>query len=439
MKKIFFTILIFFFSKTKQEIRIPFKRHYNEDLTTISPKDIIPKIYHSNMEVILEIGSNNQKIPFYIRLDHYSFFTSGSEAEINENLNKFNEKDSNSYIKLSDKMDFQYQHFESGYKSSDDIKIPNIKKKQNINFILAVGIGIIYNESGVIGFKNYHKVYDSQIENYSFLPQLKNMNLIKNLDFVFKFKNKDNGEIIIGEKPHEYSSNYNSEKLLTVQTLIDENNKITWGLKFNNISFIDNNGKKKIFVNSNLVYLKIDLDGIYAPHEYQDLLQSNFDKLILEKKCFTDTTISFKYYYCDKSVNMDFIGKLEFAHKDFKTNFTFNKDDLIFKTKDGFQHFMVFFQNDEKDYNWIFGKLFLEKYQLVFNLESKTISFYLDGGVSMTLLFIIVLIIIIISLVIILYHYIRKIPRKKRPFELEDDFDYIPQINNDSNKGLLSG
>ena len=57
----------------------------------------------------------------------------------------------------------------------------------------------------------------------------------------------------------------------------------------------------------------------------------------------------------------------------------------------------------------------------------------------MTLLFIIVLIIIIISLVIILYHYIRKIPRKKRPFELEDDFDYIPQINNDSNKGLLSG
>lgn len=70
------------------------------------------------------------------------------------------------------------------------------------------------------------------------------MNLIKNLDFVFKFKNKDNGEIIIGEKPHEYSSNYNSEKLLTVQTLIDENNKITWGLKFNNISFIDNNGKK---------------------------------------------------------------------------------------------------------------------------------------------------------------------------------------------------
>ena len=136
---------------------------------------------------------------------------------------------------------------------------------------------------------------------------------------------------------------------------------------------------------------------------------------------------------------MDFIGKLEFAHKDFKTNFTFNKDDLIFKTKDGFQHFMVFFQNDEKDYNWIFGKLFLEKYQLVFNLESKTISFYLDGGVSMTLLFIIVLIIIIISLVIILYHYIRKIPRKKRPFELEDDFDYIPQINNDNNKGLLSG
>ena len=30
---------------------------------------------------------------------------------------------------------------------------------------------------------------------------------------------KDNGEIIIGEKQHEYSNNYNSEKLITIQRL----------------------------------------------------------------------------------------------------------------------------------------------------------------------------------------------------------------------------
>jgi hypothetical protein len=441
MKTIFFNLILFLILNSKEELRIPFKRHYNEDLSSLSPKEIIPKIYHSNMEIILEIGSNNQKVPFYIRLDQYGFFTSGSEANINKYLNKFNEKESNTYNNITGKIQFHYQQFSSGYKSNDNIKFPNIKKKQNLNFILVSEMGKIYNESGVIGFKNYHKVYDSQIENYSFLPQLKNLNLIKNLDFVFKFKDKDNGEIIIGEKPHEYSNYYNSEKFITIQTLINEENEIAWGLKFNNISFIDNKGKKNILQNSQLVYLKMELDGIYGPHEYEDLLKDNFNKLISEKKCFSETTLSFKYYYCDKSVNMDFIGNLQFSHKDFKTNFTFNKNDLIYKSKDGFQHFMVFFQLEQRDNYWIFGKLFLEKYQLVFNLESKTIGFYLDGkkSISKSYLFIIFLIIIIFSLVIILYHYIRKIPRKKRPFELEEDFDYTPQLNNEGNKGLLSG
>ena len=440
MKTIFFNLILFLILNSKEELRIPFKRHYNEDLSSLSPKEIIPKIYHSNMEIILEIGSNNQKVPFYIRLDQYCFFAFGSEANINKYLNKFNEKDSNTYNNISDEINFHLQHFESGYKSNDNIKFPNIKQKQKINFILGTKIGIIYNESGVIGFNNYND-FNFQIENYSLLPQLKNLNLIKTLDFVFKFKDKDNGEIIIGEKPHEYSNYYNSEKFITIQTLINEENEIAWGLKFNNISFIDTKGKKNILQNSQLVYLKMELDGIYGPHEYEDLLKDNFNKLISEKKCFSDSTLSLKYYYCDKSVNMDFIGSLEFSHKEFKTNFIFNKDDLIYKTKDGFQHFMVFFQFGDRQYDWIFGKLFLEKYQLVFNLESKSIGFYLDGkkGISMTILFIFFLIIIIISLGLILYHYIRKIPRKKRPFELEEDFDYTPQLNNEGNKRLLSG
>ena len=91
MKKIIFNLILFLILNSKEELRIPFKRHYNEDLSSLSPKEIIPKIYHSNMEIILEIGSNNQKVPFYIRLDQYGFFTSGNETNINKYLNKFNE------------------------------------------------------------------------------------------------------------------------------------------------------------------------------------------------------------------------------------------------------------------------------------------------------------------------------------------------------------
>ena len=126
---------------------------------------------------------------------------------------------------------------------------------------------------------------------------------------------------------------------------------------------------------------------------------------------------------------MDFIGNLQFEHLDLKTNFTFNKEELIFKSKDGFQHFMVVFQNDIKNINWVFGKLFLEKYLLVFNLESKTIGYYIrsEKGISKSLIFIIFLILIIIFLGILLYYFIKKIPRKKRIYELENNYDYITQ------------
>ena len=46
------------------------------------------KLHDSNMEIFIEIGSNSQKIPFYLRLDEYSFFTSCSEANIDKNLIK---------------------------------------------------------------------------------------------------------------------------------------------------------------------------------------------------------------------------------------------------------------------------------------------------------------------------------------------------------------
>ena len=423
---IFIFLLIITFSK--QELRIPFKRHYNEDLSLINPKEFIPKIHQSNIEVILELGSNNQKIPFYLRFDQYSFFTSGNEAQIDKNLIKFNEKLSSSYKNYSTKISFFYQHFLNGYKSNDIVTFNN-KKSINMNFILASEINIIYNESGVIGFKNYDNMNDEMIKDYSFISQLKELNIINSFNFVFKFLDKNKGEIIIGEKPDEYDSKYNFEKYISVKALVSEDKQIFWGFSFNKISQILKNGKTNVIKDSKLLYLKIEIDGIIGPNEYEDLLLNDFNKLINEGKCFKENTNSYRYYYCNNNVNMDFIGNLQFEHLDLKTNFTFNKEELIFKSKDGFQHFMVVFQNDIKNINWVFGKLFLEKYLLVFNLESKTIGYYIrsEKGISKSLIFIIFLILIIIFLGILLYYFIKKIPRKKRIYELENNYDYITQ------------
>ena len=435
MKLTYIIIITLFFKISSKEIRFPFKRHYNQKISEIPSQELMKKLHDSNMEIVIEIGSNSLKIPFYLRLDQYSFFTSCSEANIDKNLIKFMEKESTTLEKDS-KEYFSYQYFSVGYKSRDNFKFPN-KITKKLNFILATDLIRSYNVSGIIGLKNYEKSTDFSIKDYNFLVQLKKLEIINNLDFVLKFSNKDEGELIIGEKPHIYDNNYDEEKFLSVRTLINEDNDIIWGLNFNNISHSLKNGKKNIMKESQKGYFKIKIDGILGAHEYEDLIIDDFKKLINEGKCFTENTISFRYYYCDKNVNMDFIGNLEFEHSDLKSIFTFSKEDLIYYDNKGYQHFLVKFQNGIRDKNWIFGKLFLEKYLLVFNLEDNTIGYYLKGkrrfsGIS---ILVSLLIIIIIFLIFMLYYYIKKIPRKKRSYELEENYDYIPQTGN---KLLLS-
>ena len=101
MKLTYIIIITLFFKISSKEIRFPFKRHYNQKISEIPSQELMKKLHDSNMEIFIEIGSNSQKIPFYLRLDQYSFFTSCSEANIDKNLIKFMEKESTTLEKDS--------------------------------------------------------------------------------------------------------------------------------------------------------------------------------------------------------------------------------------------------------------------------------------------------------------------------------------------------
>ena len=98
--------------------------------------------------------------------------------------------------------------------------------------------------------------------------------------------------------------------------------------------------------------------------------------------------------------------------------------------------------------DWVLGTVFLRKFQLVFDEDSRKIGFYRQFhennnneniNESITKIIVIIFLIIIFSVLLIIFGMvIQKIcfkERKKRANELKDNFEYISE-NNDEN-GLV--
>ena len=130
-------------------------------------------------------------------------------------------------------------------------------------------------------------------------------------------------------------------------------------------------------------------------------------------------------------------------------NYTFEFNYMeLFEEKNELYIFKIIF-NPKNNFYWIFGKLWLAKYLMIFNQDSKTIGHYYYVGniikekngkdkinwVLLGIIGILVLFIIIFGSWMI-YHYKKEI-KKKRINEIIDDYDYI-QENNDKQNNLIN-
>ena len=121
---------------------------------------------------------------------------------------------------------------------------------------------------------------------------------------------------------------------------------------------------------------------IIGTEEYKSKIANRFfNKYIQKNICYDDSSNSHYFiYYCKKSEfnekDIKSFPDLNFFHAEF--NFTFNfKGEDLFLEKNGFYYFLIIF--DRYDYKtWTFGKLFLYKYQLIFEHSSKKISLYIN-------------------------------------------------------------
>ncbi len=393
-------------------IKIPFETYYHNK----NKLNYIKSLYLSNIYTIIKLGTPYQTFNSSIKLDITDSYILTNKSEL-ENLPFFNQNSSTSYKQIEIK-NYYGSEIETGFLSSDKFSLYLINNKfielNNFKFATSEKIYVKKKEdiiiSSCLGFElfSYNNI----------IIQLKNNSIIENPTFTFLFnkKNKDKGELIIGEK------NVGEKGFLFTQTSKIEN-VISWSFQFDSILF----GEKKLENISN-AQIKCEIELIIAPTDFIRNLWENYfsKKNSCKKESFILTKIfTYKYFVCDSNVNLDDFSEFKFYEKNLNYTFILNKNDL-FEINDG----KIYFKIIEQHYytkSWVFGRIFLKKYQLYFDYDRKTIGIYInkkkESNLGIYLLFIFLIFIIIILIYLLFKFWKNK--RKKRAFELNDDYEYI--------------
>ena len=279
-------------------------------------------------------------------------------------------------------------------------------------------------------------------ESANFISQLKKKDKINSFAFTIKYNsnsnNEENGEIIIGDLPHEYAPDtYSPENYFFDSVSITKEPPFNWHFIYKKCSY----GQEQIDTR-NSVKFSIDFGFIRGNKNLQKTLEENFFNL---NSCYKDKTKNNYYiYYCtEKAIKnlKPIIFELEskYCPTNLNAKFEFNYKDLFIKdeNKDNdIYYFQIVFPSDGSYSNWIFGKPLFKKYQMVFDQDRKTYGFYVklnekksdNSNNSLKISWTLVIILIIVSLVLgyILCKLINKLPRRLKANELEDSFTYDP-------------
>ena len=420
--KIIFSILQILFL-LKFAIQKPIKIHFNKK-PTHSKSDFF--LYERDYEIFtdISIGTPQNIVSIKLTMEYSPFVIKGTNLQ-----GKYNEKQSSTFISKSYPFEFYLQLFKEGYYSYDKIQINTLNDKssnENLTFILATKEELhrkIPND-GIMGLK----VEDtSNVREQGIIYQLKKQNITDNYAFTIDFKNDDEGDIIIGNYPHEYDKNY-KEDFLYVAHKGDSNHywKFSFSsIQWNNMSFNDVTDVK-IF---------LDYGTIFGTTQYRNEVEKNFFNINNCEKNYYQKD-SHIYFHCPSNTDISKFPPIIFSCKDLNSTFTFDYNELFVKEGDKY-YFKIFFGDYKSDY-WVIGKMFLKKYKIIFDVDKKLIAYYAENptktiGYKFLIWFIVlILLIIIIGLGYLIYKKFYILRRRKRANEIYDEYDYNPQINSET-------
>ena len=260
------------------------------------------------------------------------------------------------------------------------------------------------------------------------------------------------GTLILGDSPHIFAPDkYKEEDEIKV------NGRYILDIK--EIKFISHSFNFSEI--NKFVSLKFNSEFVKGTLQYRNIIESVFfNELIKANICRTDyieKNLNDKFYIYSCEHNTLTMEKLKsfptlyFEMKDYNLVFLFNYKEL-FKVHNNTIYFLIYFDGDTYS-NWELGEIFLRKYITSFNYYSKTISFYRtqideinkktdidfpdeepvekpnhESKIKTFILIIIVgvLALVVVTISLVLFVVIRKKLKKKRAYELIDDYDYTP-------------
>ena len=265
-KYLIFLILSIIFSPIISK-HVKFAIQREKDIYSDDDEELSMNILENNIFCNINVG--NQIIPFKISFDKELTFIMND----NYTFSKFSISKSKSFAKKSMLSNsYLFDNIKYGYNASDTFKFINEEDEEievpDIPFILGT-----YKEEqnsfkypAQLGLKK--KTYNNP-NVFNFIQELKKRDVINSEVFFFKFDDKEEGELILGEYPHEFNKNYDSKYLIQSSSL-EMGTSYNWFLHFN-----------YLFIGEN----KVDLQKITAeltPEKGMMILNFQMEKIIYE-------------------------------------------------------------------------------------------------------------------------------------------------------------
>ena len=324
--------------------------------------------------------------------------------------------------------------------SKEDFYIKNDNNEllhiEQLNFIL--GTTSIYMEpyEGVLGLQ---LPYINSEPDYNIIRSLKIKNIINSYNWFLDLSNIDKGEskMYIGILPHVINKKYD-ENNMKITNAAKNGVYMNWGLEFSETYYGDTT---KNLQKSFKAYIHFNLGLFIGPNELIELLDKEFFNDYINKNiCFKEQYDNEQntFYYCKNTKNFDAtkFKTIYLKCNDLENIFELNYKDLFYY-KDDLVYFLMIFKKYNQG-NYILGEIFLKKYSLFFNQDSKTIGYYKNiqetnenneqkFSFSLTHILLLLILISIIVVGIIIFFYKNNKNRKIRANELDDNYEYTAE------------
>lgn len=482
---IFFSLLLYELVTSLNAVSFTLQFFYDNNLNPTLSK--LNNIYNINVYSTIKIGHPELLIKtlFSIENRYYSIYP---KLELNDDPGLPN------YYNISKSDTFQNISSLNKYYvcSQNDIAAKEKFIFNMYNLINKTNFEIILNDLDfILGVRNHNfdtrnktDIYylnigldmtSSQTEKYNFINLLKEREIIDNYNWFISYeklnRNKDiiynlddilqtKPKLIMGCLPHDYYP-----KLFSKNNIISD---YSFNLRFKEIYYYFNHtkynaGLKRRELPKSYNEYQIDFNEfvIIAPILYRMMILDDFfSKYISQDLCHYYYDSLIEGFYCDKSEdfninNLKEFPTLYFEHSKLNYTFEFDYQDLFIE-KDGKYWFLIVVENGDVN-DWILGYVFLSKYQFAFNQDAKSISFYnqqliddeeeennynknekqdeqqLTNNIHIIILIIISWIIFIILGYLLGKYLCTKYISKKRANELEDEYEYVSENNDNIN------